>query len=200
MENAGKGLPEQLEKDLDAIRHHAVRVSNIASNLLNLSQKTSTQFVEENIHQVLERVLLLTESHISKRNIKLEKNLQPNLPKVKGNSGELEQVFLNLIRNASDAIGEEGGCISIRSEFDQAQGDIRLSFADTGTGIPEEVKEKIFDPFFSTKEAGKGTGLGLYISYTIIEEHEGRIEVESEPGKGAVFTVVLPGVGKKMSV
>ncbi len=194
VENAGKGLPEQIEKDLDTIRHHAVRVSNIASNLLTFSKKTSTQFGEEDLHQVLERVLLLTESHTSKRNIRLEKKLAPSLPKVKGNSGELEQVFLNLIRNAADAIGEDGGTITIQSEFNQAQGNIRLSFADTGTGISEEDKEKIFDPFFSTKEAGKGTGLGLYISYTIIEEHEGKIEVESEPGKGAVFKVVLPGV------
>ncbi|MBI5187285.1 MAG: sensor histidine kinase [Nitrospinae bacterium] len=194
MENAGKGLPEQVEKDLDTIRHHAVRVSNIAGNLLTLSRKTPQGFSGQDMHEILERILLLTERHLAKQNIKVERELSPALPKVRGSAGGLEQVFLNLIRNSSDAIGENGGTISIRSGYDPVKGNIRISFADTGPGIPEELKKNIFDPFFTTKEAGKGSGLGLYISYGIIQEHEGNIEVESNNGRGAVFTVVLPAL------
>ncbi len=194
IENKDKALPEQLERDLDTIRHHAVRVSKIAGNLLSLSNKTSHEFSDHDIHKVLERVLLLTETHIAKRNIKLEKKFSPNLPKIRGNSGSLEQVFLNLIQNSTDAIGEAGGTISIRSVYDPCEGKIYLSFSDTGPGIPAKLKKKIFDPFFTTKEAGKGSGLGLYISYSIIEEHEGVLLVGNNDGKGAVFTIVLPAV------
>jgi signal transduction histidine kinase len=200
MENAGQGLPEQVGKDLDTIRHHAVRVSNIAGNLLTLSRKTPQGFSEQDAHEVLDRILLLTERHLSKQNVKLERELAPSLPKIRGSAGGLEQVFLNLIRNSADAMGEGGGTITIRTGYDPGEGNVRLSFADTGPGVPEELKKKIFDPFFTTKEAGKGSGLGLYISYGIIQEHEGKIEVESNNGRGAVFTVVLPAVSSPLTI
>lgn len=192
LENSGNNLPDQLMKDLDTIRHHAVRVSNMAGNLLAISRKTSQEFSEQDIHQILERVLMLTETHLAKKNITFIKKFSSGLPKIRGNSGGLEQVFLNLISNAADAISDKGGKITIRSRYNREKRSVQLSFQDTGPGIPKEYREKIFDPFFTTKEAGKGSGLGLYISYSIIEEHEGAIEAENNDGKGGLFTVSLP--------
>jgi two-component system NtrC family sensor kinase len=126
----------------------------------------------------------------------LIKNFSPNLPKIWGDANQLEQVFLNLISNARDAMGK----VDRKRELTMSTGlilrngwnDMEISFKDTGSGIPEENLDKIFEPFFSTKQVGKGTGLGLSICYGIIEAHGGRIEVESKLDEGTTFRVILP--------
>lgn len=111
-------------------------------------------------------------------------------PPVECMASKMNQVFMNLLVNASHAIGENRGVITVRTGA--ADGNAWVEIADNGVGIPPEVMPRIFDPFFTTKPVGKGTGLGLSLSYGIVEKHHGRIEVESDAGKGALFRVVLP--------
>jgi two-component system NtrC family sensor kinase len=129
------------------------------------------------------------------KNIELEKQLDPDLPKYNGNASQLQQVFTNLIINAEHAM-KEGGKLLIATRFAKPVGEftgcVEVEFTDSGCGIPPEVLNKIFEPFYTTKEVGKGTGLGLSISYGIIKEHQGDILVKSRVGEGTTFMLVLP--------
>jgi two-component system NtrC family sensor kinase len=129
-----------------------------------------------------------------KSTIEIGVNLDPELPKTMIDEGQMSQIFINIILNALDAM-PDGGTLSVatrRGSDDQGRDAILMEFADTGVGIPAGDIEKIFDPFYTTKEAGKGTGLGLAVSYSIIKRHKGDIKVESQPGKGTTFTLILP--------
>jgi signal transduction histidine kinase len=120
--------------------------------------------------------------------------LDPCLPKTMIDEGQISQVFINIILNALDAM-PDGGKLTVasrRGADEQGRDSIMIEFADTGIGISKHEIEKIFDPFYTTKEAGKGTGLGLSVSYNIVKRFKGDIKVESEPGKGTVFTIILP--------
>ena len=125
--------------------------------------------------------------------LRLETLVGRDLPAVRGNLGNLQQVFTNLLQNAIQAT-PQGGRIGMYVVRSQVPGYISFSVEDTGAGIPADIQHKIFEPFFSTKEVGKGTGLGLSVSYSIIKRHGGRIEVVSEVGSGSKFTVLLPHV------
>ena len=134
------------------------------------------------------------------RNIKLEKHYQPDLPLIMADPSQLEQVFLNLITNAEYAIHETGkaGTLTIATSLQEEQPEhqkVIIEISDTGTGIPEDVIVKIFNPFFTTKPVGKGTGLGLSISYGIIKEHGGEIHAGNRAEGGAVFTIEFPVLG-----
>jgi len=143
-----------------------------------------------NINDIIEELIQgFIENDLYVSNIKLQKNLSPNLPKTFTDANSLKQVLLNLISNARDAITPPG-TISITTE--QIKNEIHISIKDTGHGISQEQMDKIFMPFFTTKEVGKGTGLGLSVSYNIIRSLGGRIEVESLVGCGSTFTIVLP--------
>jgi len=122
-------------------------------------------------------------------NIEILAKFAPDLPIVASDQAQLQQVFFNLISNAIDAIGKEGA-IEIKSI--RFGGEIAISIADNGPGIPEEHQRKVFDPFFTTKDTGKGTGLGLWVTYNIIEKMNGTITLKSELGKGSTFTVKIP--------
>ncbi len=126
--------------------------------------------------------------------IVIAENLADTLPTVDGDDHQIEQVMLNLAINACEAM-PDGGTLLITSEA--ADGKVLVKFTDTGCGIKPEFLDKIFEPFFSTKPVGKGTGLGLSVSYGIVEEHGGTLEVESEEGKGSTFTVILPCADEK---
>ena len=110
-----------------------------------------------------------------------------DIPQIECYPGQLNQVFMNILTNAIDAI-EEKGKVTIRTSKSNAM--VQITISDTGTGIPEEIRSKIFEPFFTTKEVGQGTGLGLSISHGIIEKHMGRIDVNSEVGKGSEFIII----------
>ena len=116
------------------------------------------------------------------------------LPKVRGSAGQIDQVLINLLVNAAQAIEEGHGQIAVRSGVNAA-GEVAVSISDNGKGIAEEDRDKLFTPFFTTKPVGTGTGLGLSISYGIVQKHGGRIEVESSVGLGTTFTITLPAAG-----
>jgi two-component system NtrC family sensor kinase len=140
---------------------------------------------------VLVESLNLLEHQFRKKLVQVERRLDTSLPPVWGNEGRLMQVFINILLNSWDAVAPQGR-ITVGTRWDDNT--ILVRIEDDGQGIPPEVIQKIYDPFFTTKEIGRGTGLGLSVSYGIIQEHSGRIFVESRPGEGTVFTIKLPVV------
>ncbi|HYL38582.1 MAG TPA: ATP-binding protein [Bryobacteraceae bacterium] len=180
---------EQKSKLLDKIAKQTFRASEIVNSLLSFSRVAPTEFVEVDVNRVLQDTLNLVEHQLQKSAIQVKLNLEPALPPVKGNAGKLQQVFLNLFLNARDAM-ESGGTLAIASRSED--GFARIDVMDTGLGISPEHLARIYDPFFTTKAARKGTGLGLAVTYGILREHGGNIEVESRPGAGARFRVQLP--------
>jgi signal transduction histidine kinase len=142
---------------------------------------------EVDLHEEIDRNLALMEPRF-KNKVRVERHYG-QLPRVRCYAGQLNQVFLNLLMNACDAIEENG---TIRITTRRVPTGVRLEFADDGPGIPEEIQGRIFDPFFTTKPVGVGTGLGLSLSHGIIERHGGRIFADSEPGRGATFAIELP--------
>ncbi|MEJ2050914.1 MAG: ATP-binding protein, partial [Calditrichota bacterium] len=178
-------------KDIDSLITESIegsqRVKKVVQNLRNFSRLDEAEFKEVDIHEGIESTLLLLNNELKNR-VEIHRNYGELTP-IYCNPGNLNQVFMNLLLNASQAI-ENRGNIWITTE--QQNNKIKIKIKDDGRGIPEKVLNKIFDPFFTTKPVGKGTGLGLSISYKIIENHGGQISVKSEEGKGTTFTIVLP--------
>jgi PAS domain S-box-containing protein len=188
-------LPETDPKHalLQKVRRQADRASNIVNNLLNFSRTGgATEFNELDLHRVLDDTLQLLEPQLRRNQIELARDYDSSLPKVFGNAGKLQQVFTNLLLNARDAI-PEGGCITLRTTTSD-EGSVIIEVSDTGIGIAPENVAKIYDPFFTTKGVGRGTGLGLAVSYGIVQEHSGHIAVQSLPGRGTTFRITLPTV------
>lgn len=181
--------PERQEEYLVSMEDGLRRVQKIVRQLLEFSQQHEPELSATDINAVIERVLVLTNHTFVKNNIRLEKELQPGLPVLMVDRHMIEQVLMNLILNAVQAI-RGGGIIKIRTRV--AEGRCLIEVEDTGCGIPQAVLPRIFDPFFTTKGIGEGTGLGLSVSLGIVERHGGEILVESEVGKGSIFTVCLP--------
>jgi signal transduction histidine kinase len=192
---------EQKAPLLEKIARQTFRASEIVNSLLNFSRTSSTEFVPVDLNKVLRETLTLVEHQFAKSSIKVDLKLDESITLIKGSPGKLQQVFLNLFLNARDAIesgvssggasgGTSGGLLTI--ETDRWNGAVRASVRDTGSGIAPENLARIFDPFFTTKGAVKGTGLGLSVSYGIVREHGGDIEVHSQPGKGTEFMLTFP--------
>ncbi|HEY0005599.1 MAG TPA: ATP-binding protein [Pyrinomonadaceae bacterium] len=187
-------LPETDPKHalLQKVRRQADRASNIVNNLLNFSRTGSaTDFNELDLHRVLDDTLQLLEPQLRRNQIELARDYHAEMPKVYGNAGKLQQVFTNLLLNARDAI-PEGGRITLRTAMKGDDDSVLIEIEDTGIGIAPENVAKIYDPFFTTKGVGRGTGLGLAVSYGIVQEHNGHISVESTPGRGTTFRISLP--------
>jgi two-component system NtrC family sensor kinase len=165
----------------------AERIKNIVQALKCFSRANDTEFKISNINAGIESTLNIVWNELKyKATVKKEYG---DIPLTKCNLSQLNQVFMNLLVNASHAI-EKAGVIAIRTWSDDAH--IHISISDTGCGIPQENINKIFDPFFTTKEIGKGTGLGMSIAYEIVKNHKGELHVQSELGKGTVFTLQIP--------
>lgn len=195
-------------EDLEVIIEQANRCSKIIKSLLGFSRKTTAEKALVNINTLIESTISMVRNQAKFHNIKFNMMLVPNLPLVAADPNQMQQVFLNLFINAADAMNERGqvtiatrlvGDIPDSSKPWLKQGYpqeekkcIEVEFTDTGPGIPEEHIGKIFEPFFTTKPIGKGTGLGLAVSYGIIKKHGGNIFVRSEAGKGASFFVRIP--------
>jgi hypothetical protein len=190
-----KQVAEDSQKSLilEKIAKQTFRASEIVNSLLNFSRTSTTSFGAVNVNKVVQETLSLLEHQLTKSGIQIKTDMDPNLPAVHGNAGKLQQVFLNLILNARDAMtagGTAGGTIELRS-WAEGSG-ARIEVSDTGHGIAPENLHRIYDPFFTTKAARKGTGLGLSVTYGIIQEHGGSIEVFNRRDGGATFRVELP--------
>ncbi len=185
-----KVTDERRSEMFDDILSQAIRASGIVKNLLDFSRAETSSFRDVDVGVLLEDIFKIAGNELSLKKIFLNKHIDPNLPKIRGNRQGLQQVFFNLVINAVQAMSEEGE-LSLWAVKDEAKR-IIVTIQDTGIGISEKDLPHIFDPFFTTKEVGHGTGLGLSVSYGIIKKHGGRITVESHPGKGTIFTVILP--------
>ncbi|TRZ52843.1 PAS domain-containing sensor histidine kinase [bacterium] len=169
------------------------RGSKIIENLLKFARPAGGWVKKEvNLHAVIDETLALLANQITSQKVIVSVTYQPDLPHLLGSHEMLQQVFANLVLNACNAM-PKGGLLKIAVEANSA-GQVEIRFMDTGCGIPPENLSKIFDPFFTTMPVGKGVGLGLSISHTFIQQHQGVIEVHSEVGKGSSFIVRLPGI------
>jgi signal transduction histidine kinase len=173
------------------------RLADSVKNLLSFTRQPKPQLKSLKVNEVLEELIHLSEPWLLARNVKLSTHLSPDLPPILGDPTHLQTLFLNLITNALDAM-PKGGVLTIKTQqvsipFTSKDGGwLEVSIADTGIGITEESKKRIFEPFFTTKKMGEGTGLGLAICEEIIKEHSGRIEIQSEVGKGSTFFISIP--------
>jgi PAS domain S-box-containing protein len=180
-------LGDELRRDLEVLHRHAQRVARIVQGLLSFARQAPAEQGPVDLNRVAEDTLLLVDKQIAREGITIVRRLAPGLPAVWGDANALQQVMMNLVTNAREALGARGE-IAIETEH-RADG-VRLIVRDTGPGIPRDTLSKIFDPFFTTKPSG--TGLGLSISYGIVRDHHGTIEVDSEPGRGTVFVLTFP--------
>jgi nitrogen-specific signal transduction histidine kinase/CheY-like chemotaxis protein len=179
-----------VQRHVKGIREGAERAAEIVRNLLQFARKLATSREDIDISQLAERVLTLVANAGVTQKIAIVRDLAPGLPSTAGDPGQIQQVFLNLVTNAFQAMDESGGTLTVRSRL---SGDrLRVEVDDTGPGVPPEIRSRIFDPFFTTKPVGKGTGLGLSVAHGIITAHEGRIWVEESPAGGARFIIDLP--------
>ncbi len=175
---------------LKKVQKQTDRASNIVNNLLNFSRTgNAAEFTEIDVNKTLDDTLQLLEPQMRKSRVEIEKHYNEIPPKIFGNAGKLQQVFTNLILNARDSMFE-GGKITLKTEA--TENDVVVEISDTGCGIEEENLNKIYDPFFTTKAVGSGTGLGLAVSYGILQEHAGSVKVTSEINSGTQFRLVFP--------
>ena len=159
--------------------------------MLGFARRMEPRLDDVDVNAVLNQTIELVQNHALVNNIEIKKDFQDDLPIIASDQSQLQQVFMNLINNAIDAV-EKDGVIEVKTRHDDSQ--IAVSIKDNGPGIAVEHQGRVFDPFFTTKETGKGTGLGLSISFSIIEKMGGVITLRSEPSKGATFTIKLPVV------
>ncbi len=184
---------QQLNQFLDLMETETRRISRIVSNLLVFSRQSKVEMKEVKINQLLNKTLLLNSNLLKINNIKVQKKLSDGLPAIVGSEDQLQQVFMNLISNASEAMtATGGGLLTIETECLKKNRGIVIRLKDLGPGIPRENISKLFEPFFTTKKKGKGVGLGLSVAYGIIKEHGGSVYVDSEIGKGTTFQITLP--------
>jgi len=190
------------EVPLRAIEREAIRCKNLVQDLLMFSRANkSSEKSDIDVGEAIESSLSLIMAHSTMKNIVVERETAPNLPKVHANTNQIQQVIVNLCNNAIDAMGE-GGKVTLRtrSVMMNEKNFVQIQVQDTGHGIPKEIQDRVFEPFFTTKEVGKGTGLGLSLVYEIIQKHDGQILLQSEMGKGTIFTVVLPAIAGERDV
>ena len=200
-------LSKQVQDDekksalLEKITRQTFRASEIVNNLLNFSRTSGAEFGAVSLNKVIKDTLTLLEHQLKTARIKVEDDLAGDLPEIHGNAGKLQQVFLNLFLNARDAM-PQGGTLTVATSNGAS---VQVLVADTGMGIAQEHIHRIYDPFFTTKNGSqsgqpRGTGLGLAVTYGIIQEHAGKIRVESAPGEGTRFYLQFPMTRKAVHV
>jgi len=180
---------EEFKNSVKKIEEHVERARKVVHNMLGYARRMEPRMEDVDVNQTINQTVDILENFARGNNIDIQTDLAENLPIIAGDQAQLQQVILNLMNNAIDAIGKDG-TISIRSGAGKSE--IRITIADTGPGIPESMQKKVFDPFYTTKSTGKGTGLGLWISYSIIEKMGGKLALQSKEGQGAAFTITLP--------
>lgn len=182
-------LPRQTEQDIEKIVASSLHAREIIKKLLTFARQVPPSKSEVDLNQLVTHGLYFLEARFAKQGVTLELSLTPNLPKITADATQLQQVLVNLAVNSLHAM-PEGGCLTIKTLADE--GHVTLVVADTGIGMSEEVKQQLFLPFFTTKDVGQGTGLGLPVVHGIVTSHGGTIHVNSELGHGARFTIKLP--------
>lgn len=178
--------------DLEFSLAELKRVSDIVRSLLGLSRQTQTYMESVNLNSVIEDALRILHNQFKHHDVSVQKSFQENLPDVKGNFAQLGQCFMNIIKNAIEALPEKRGAITLTTKMSDRKEGVVFECRDDGEGIPMDNIKDIFKPFYTTKEAGKGTGLGLYVSHEIIKKHGGQIDVVSELNQGSTFKVKIP--------
>ncbi len=184
-------ISEDVGRRLAVIESQLVRVIEIITQLLDLTRRGAGKPAPLDLNRLVLETTELVRPTLSAAHLDLEVRTDATLPPVRGHRNQVQQVVLNLLTNAMDATAA-GGRITIHTRTLAGDGQVELSVSDTGRGIPDEEQKRIFEPFFSTKEPGRGTGLGLFITAEIVREHKGRIEIESAEGRGSTFRVILP--------
>jgi two-component system NtrC family sensor kinase len=193
-----KDLDDRAKENLLKINNLALRCQKIVQNLLSFARKQKPERTLSDINDILEKTIELRSYELQVNNIEISRNLDRNLPKTIADAHQLQQVFLNILTNAEQAMLEAHGKghLQIRTHPDTQNARIVVEIADDGPGIPESYLTRIFDPFFTTKDVGKGTGLGLSLSYGMIKEHGGNIYAHSHLGEGSTFVIELPIISR----
>jgi len=183
----------EVKQDLEVIVRETKRCREIVKRLLNFARQEPPKKTKVNINEVIERTISILTNQFNLKNISTQIKIADNLPAIKADANQLQQVLMNLLVNAADAIDEKGGEILVSAVSGDLNGQesITIEVTDFGCGIPQEIQAKIFEPFYTTK-GQKGTGLGLAVVWGIVEKHEGKIEVKSKVGKGTTITLRLP--------
>lgn len=184
-------LPDDCKKDIERILGDARRCSDIVKQLLQFSRQTKNEIQPHDINQALMRTLFLLENQTLFQNITVEKDLDENLPQVRVDILKINQVFMNIILNAAQAM-EGNGTLFLKTDCNTGKKTVHIRIGDTGPGMDDSVLPFVFEPFFTTKKEGEGTGLGLSMAYGIVEDHGGCLTVKSVPGRGATFDIELP--------
>src|SRR5919197_2435187 len=182
---------ERIIDDLEQVVEQVQKATDIITHLRTFGRAAPVTLESVPVQEVVDRALSLVQEQLRLRQISVALDFLPESPIVLGNAIQLEQVFINLLTNARDAL-EEAKRKEIHISCSAREDAVVIVFRDSGPGIPTGLEKRIFDPFFTTKEVGSGTGLGLSITYGIVQEHGGTISVESRPGVGASFTIELP--------
>jgi two-component system NtrC family sensor kinase len=185
-------LPESVVEMVERIHQEVQRLSQLTRGILSFSREEGGAEGESDVNMTLREVLAFLKYEIQKRSVRVSEVLDPHLPLVNASQNLLKQIFLNLMVNALQAM-DAGGCISIDSSLG-ADMMIRVRIRDTGTGISPNALEKIFTPYYTTKEPGVGTGLGLYVTRNNVERLHGSMQVESTIGEGTCFTLIFPSL------
>ncbi|BBO71526.1 hypothetical protein DSCA_54560 [Desulfosarcina alkanivorans] len=184
---------DSFDRYLTLMESETRRISRIVSNLLTFSRQSKMEMGEQDVNRLIEKTLVINDNLLKIHNVKVRKELDSELPPVVGSADQLQQVFMNMVSNAVEALeGRGGGVLSVRTWCGKSADVINISFADNGIGISSGHLNKLFEPFYTTKKKGKGVGLGLSVAYGIIKAHNGSITVDTLPGKGATFTIQLP--------
>jgi two-component system NtrC family sensor kinase len=185
-------------KNLDIIEKETRRCTDIVSNLMRFARQEKVEYVPLDVNKVVEEALDIVDHQLGIKHVKIEKVFEHDLPQIRGDANQLQQVLMNFAINSQQAMEETGGGVFRATTRRGNKGFIEIIVHDTGPGIPEEIQDQIFEPFFTTKRAGEGTGLGLAVTYGIIKEHGGDIRVRSKAGNGTTFIISLPvSTGRK---
>jgi two-component system NtrC family sensor kinase len=190
-DDAGKSRQRDICDSLDLIAAESRRCGDLVKNLLTFSRTNPINLQRASLNRVIEQALRLIQHQLDLANVQVQLQLDPCLPDVVCDGAQIEQVVLALMMNAQDAM-PQGGNLWVNTTLQHDDNEVRIVIRDDGTGISPEILPRLFEPFLTTKETGKGVGLGLAISRSILERHRGNIEVQSELGRGTTFTITLP--------
>jgi signal transduction histidine kinase len=182
----------------DIVARNLDRIYELVMNMLAFSKQREPELEMTNLNTFLEEVVALVQNQYDAKKVALLTDFGSDVPPVPLDSGGVHQAVLNLLNNALDAVETESGAVSLRTEYDPEQQVVRIAVVDNGEGMTAQTQQKLFEPFHSTKGL-RGTGLGLVVTKKVIEEHYGRVEVDSRPGEGTTFTLTIPVGGAATS-